>query len=82
MKTKELGPVGGRAPKNFVCRSANSQFEPASYPVWAQDTKVILSGECGEDTAFTMLHEIVNGHVSASQGDDSYKGWMRSPVEG
>ena len=23
VKTKELGPVGGRAPENFVCRSAN-----------------------------------------------------------
>ena len=23
MKTKEMGPIGGRAPENFVCRSAN-----------------------------------------------------------
>ena len=23
-KTKELGPVGGRAPENFVCRSTNA----------------------------------------------------------
>ena len=26
VKTKELGPVGGRAPENFVCRSANVKF--------------------------------------------------------
>ena len=25
VKTKELGPVGGRAPQNFVCRSANGK---------------------------------------------------------
>ena len=24
VKTKELGPVGGRAPENFICRSANA----------------------------------------------------------
>ena len=26
MKTKELGPVGGRVPENFLCRSANAKF--------------------------------------------------------
>ena len=25
VKMKEIGPIGGRAPENFVCRSANAE---------------------------------------------------------
>ena len=32
MKTKQLGPLGWkRAPKNFVCRSANAFFAAEDY---------------------------------------------------